>query len=171
MAPTVISPNADRSISALYGNSVTHNFQIINANPSVTADQIEWYFNNSLALRDRTTLYGNTLVFSGDFRRLTISDLNYDIAGRFSVTARNLVGSSSDYVNLIVEGNCSYIYVHTYNNSILKYVCIYHCCYCVINRCCLCMYMCMYLMLLKQCLSTYTAMDIHTCTSLMLVYV
>lgn len=104
VAPTVVSPVANRSISALEGNSVVLNFQVINANPSVTADQMEWYFNNTLALRSRTNLYGNTLAFSADFRRLTISNLNYDIAGRFSVTARNLVGSSSDYVDLIIEG-------------------------------------------------------------------
>ena len=104
MAPTVVSPVSNRSISALEGNSVILDFQIINANPSVTADQIVWYFNNTLMLRYQTTLYGNTLAFSGDFRRLTISNLNYDIAGRISVTARNLVGSSSDYVDLTIEG-------------------------------------------------------------------
>ena len=103
VAPTVVSPVANRSISAIEGNSVVLNFQVINANPSVTTDQIEWYFNDT-ALRYRTNLYGNTLAFSADFRRLTISNLNYDIAGRFSVTARNLVGSSSDYVDLIIEG-------------------------------------------------------------------
>lgn len=103
MAPTVVSPFTNRSISALEGNSVVLHFQINNANPSVTADQIEWYFD-SVALRYRTNLYGNTLAFSGDHRRLTISNLNYDIAGRFSMTARNLVGSSSDYVDLIIEG-------------------------------------------------------------------
>lgn len=104
MAPTVVSPVANRRISALAGNSVTLNFQIVNANPSVTVGQIEWYFNDSLAIRHRTTLYGNTLAFSGDYRTLTISNLNYDITGRFSVTARNLVGSSSDYVDLTIEG-------------------------------------------------------------------
>lgn len=57
-----------------------------------------------MALRHSTTLYGNTLAFSRDFRTLTISNLNYDIAGRISVTARNLVGSNSDYVDLIIEG-------------------------------------------------------------------
>ena len=104
MAPTVVSPGANRTIAALQGDSVTLNFQIINANPSVTADQIEWYFNDTMTLRYLTTLYGNTLAFSRDFRTLTISNLNYDIAGRISVTALNLVGSSNDYVNLIIEG-------------------------------------------------------------------
>ena len=99
-----MSPVANRTIATLQGNSVTLNFQIINANPSVTAAQIEWYFNNTVALRYLTTLYGNTLAFSRDFRTLTISNLNYDIAGRVSVTALNLVGSSSDYVDLIIEG-------------------------------------------------------------------
>lgn len=67
-------------------------------------NEIEWYFNNTVVLRRLTTLYGNTLAFSRDFRTLTISNLNYDIAGRISVTARNLVGSNSDYVDLIIEG-------------------------------------------------------------------
>ena len=104
VAPTVVSPVANRTIAALQGDSVTLNFQIIDANPSVTADQIEWYFNNTMALRHLTTLYGNTLAFSRDFRTVTISNLNYDIAGRISVSARNLVGSNSDYVDLIIEG-------------------------------------------------------------------
>lgn len=104
VAPRVVTPVANRRTSAFEGSSVAINFQIIDANPSVTADQIEWYFNNTLVLRYRTNLYGNTLAFSADFRRLTISNLNYDIAGRFTLTARNLVGSSSDYIDLTIEG-------------------------------------------------------------------
>ena len=114
MAPTVVSPVANRSITAIERNSVTLGFQIINANPSVTANQIEWYFNNNVALRRLTSLHGNTLAFSRDFRTLTISNLNYNIAGRISVTARNLVGSSSDYVNLIIEGQLQFLLKHLY---------------------------------------------------------
>ena len=104
VAPTVVSPVANKTITAYEGNSVTLNFLIINANPPVATSQIEWRLNGSLVLNFRTTVYGNTLAFSGDFTTVTISNLNYDIAGRISFNARNLVGSSNDYVDLIIEG-------------------------------------------------------------------
>ena len=83
-------------------------FQIINANPSVTTNQIQWYFNNTLGIKYRTILYGNILVFTSDLRSLTISSINYDITGRISITAQNTVGSDSDYIDLVIEGLLKY---------------------------------------------------------------
>lgn len=106
VAPTVVSTVINKTITALEGNSVTVQFQIINANPSVTTSQIQWYFNNTLAIKYQTNIFGSILVFSSDLRSLTISNINYNIAGRISVTAQNIVGSSSNYVDLIIEGLC-----------------------------------------------------------------
>ena len=104
VAPTVINPIANKMIRAIEDNSVTLNFEIMNANPPVSANQIKWHLNDSLLLNFETIVYGNTLAFSTDYSELTISNLNYDIAGRISFNAHNLVGSSSDYVDLIIEG-------------------------------------------------------------------
>ena len=108
VAPTIVNTVINKTISALEGNSVTLQFQIINANPSVTTNQIQWYFNNTLAIKYRTNLYGNILVFTSDLRSLTISSINYDITGRISITAQNIVGSDSNYVDLIIEGLLEY---------------------------------------------------------------
>jgi len=104
VAPAVVSTIANKTTTALEGNSITLQFQIVNANPSVTTNQIQWYFNNTLAIKYYTNLYGNILVFSSNLRSLTISNINYDIAGRISITAQNIVGSDRNYVDLIVEG-------------------------------------------------------------------
>ena len=108
VAPTIVNTVINKTISALEGSSVTLQFQIINANPSVTTNQIQWYFNNTLAIKHRTILYENILVFTSDLRSLTISSINYDITGRISITAQNTVGSDSDYIDLVIEGLLEY---------------------------------------------------------------
>ena len=95
-------------------------FQIINANPSITTSQIQWYFNNTLAIKYRTTLFGAVLVFSSDLKSLTISNINYNIAGKISITAQNIVGSDSDYIDIIVEGTYVCMYVRTYVHYYFK---------------------------------------------------
>ena len=104
VAPTIVSTVVNKTISSLEGSSVTLQFQIINANPSITTSQIQWYFNSTLAIKYRTTLFGTVLVFSSDLRSLTISNVNYNIAGKISITAQNIVGSDSDYIDLVIEG-------------------------------------------------------------------
>ena len=108
VAPTIVNTVINKTISALEGSSVMLQFQIINANPSVTTNQIQWYFNNTLAIKYRTILYGNILVFTSDLRSLTIRSINYDITGRISITAQNTVGSDSDYIDLVIEGLLKY---------------------------------------------------------------
>ena len=103
MRPTVESTIGNR-ISVLEGNSVTLSFRILNANPTVTSSQIQWYFNNSVALTPSINLFGNTPRFSNNLWNLIISNVNYNIQGRISMVANNVVGSDTDFIDLIVEG-------------------------------------------------------------------
>ena len=103
--PTVESTIGSR-ISVLEGYSVTLSFRILNANPTVTSSQIRWYFNNSVVLTPLNNLFGNTLMimFSNNLWNLIISNVNYNIQGRISMVANNVVGSDTDFIDLIVEG-------------------------------------------------------------------
>ena len=103
--PTVQSTISERHISELEDNPVTLTFSILNANPAVTTSQILWYFNGSVALRPLNTLFGNALLFSPNYRTLTISNVNYNIQGRISLVANNVVGGDSDYIDLTIEGS------------------------------------------------------------------
>ena len=103
--PTVQSTISERHISELEGERIILTFSILNANPAVTTSQILWYFNGSVALRPLNTLFGNVLVFSNNYRTLTISNINYNIQGRISLVANNVVGGDSDYTDLTIEGN------------------------------------------------------------------
>lgn len=91
----------------------------------MTTNQIQWYFNNTLAIKYRTNLYGNILVFTSDLRSLTISSINYDIAGRISMTAQNAAGSDSDYIDLIIEGLLEYCNAISHNYVDLQYQLVY----------------------------------------------
>jgi len=114
--PTVESAIGS-SISVLEGSSVTLSFRILNANPAVTSSQIQWYFNSSVALRPLNDLLGNALRFINDWS-LKISNINYNIQGRISMVANNVVGGDTDYIDVIVEGNnCTLYLLHILNDT------------------------------------------------------
>jgi len=101
--PTVESTIGSR-ISVLEGNPVTLRFRILNANPAVTSSQIQWYFNNSVALRPLNDLFGSAINFFDNYWSLIIRNVNYNIQGRISMVANNVVGRDTDFIDLIVEG-------------------------------------------------------------------
>jgi len=104
----LVSPTVQKTVespqSVLEENSVTLSFQILNANPLVTTEQIQWYFNGSVPLSSND-LFGTVLRFSNNYWTLKICNVSYDIQGRFSMVASNVAGSDSDYIDVIVEGN------------------------------------------------------------------
>ena len=93
--------------------SVTVSFVILDAYPEVQAQNILWTFtdlngspsfnipSNNLMTNFSTNLTG---VFSGDQLSLTLSDLNNNFEGTYTVMATNEAGSDSSEVILVIEG-------------------------------------------------------------------
>ena len=118
--PTVISTSNNIIIGVEFRN-IQFSFMITSALPSVSSDDIQWYFtqegtNNAVPLipGDDSTHY----QFSED--RLTLRIINITRAGdsgNYSVTASNIVGQSTATIILDVQSKfiASFIYIHVYS--------------------------------------------------------
>ena len=91
--------------------SVTLSFTILDASPVVQTVNIQWTFRDvngnsfNIPTDSTTTTFSNlTGVFSGDRLNLTLSGLNNDFEGMYTMTATNEAGSDSAVVELVIEG-------------------------------------------------------------------
>ena len=102
---------AAEEVVVLEGGSATLQFSIESASPPVELSDIRWYFqptgaNYSINITQQATLPGssNTLVYSNDRLSLTIGQITQQADGRFTLSATNSAGTTSNSTNLIVEG-------------------------------------------------------------------
>ena len=85
------------------GNNVTLSFDISRDVPSVISDEgIEWYLNMD---NGNTVLITQGLRHDFDINKtsLTITNLNLNDQGTYSLNASNIIGSDSDIIFLDVQ--------------------------------------------------------------------
>ena len=106
---------AAEEVVALEGGSATLQFSIESASPQVRLSGIRWYFqptgaNYSIDITQEATLPGSssTLVYSNDGLSLTIGQITRQANGRFTLSATNSAGTTSNSTNLTVEGKSFY---------------------------------------------------------------
>ena len=93
--------------------SVTLTFTISDASPEVQKENIQWTFRDlngnsfNIPINPLTTTFSNLMGnFSSDRLSLTLSGLTNDFEGTYTMTATNEVGSDSETVELVFEGQC-----------------------------------------------------------------
>ena len=110
--PPVVHIEASQSVvTALEHGTFQLSFEILAAHPPVEASGITWRFDDAILLNDLSSLNGAGLSFSADRRTLTITNINYNISGRYFFSAFNGAGRGSNFVFLNVEGThvyCTY---------------------------------------------------------------
>ena len=106
---------ATEEVVVLEGGSATLQFSVESAYPPVQLSDIRWYFqpteaNYSIDVTQQATLPGSssTLVYSNDSLSLTIGQITRQANGRFTLSATNSAGTTSNSTNLIVEGKSFY---------------------------------------------------------------
>jgi len=97
------------------GNSTVLRFNVINAFPPVTIDNVRWLLNrggNITDITNNTMIDNNTLTFESDstthMYSLTISNIQPNYTSRFNLTVSNPAGVDSNFTDLIVEGIPNY---------------------------------------------------------------
>ena len=98
--------------------SVTIAFAILDASPEVQTQNIHWTFtdlkggNSSISTDSLATNFSNlTGLFSGDRLNLTLSGLNSDFEGTYSMTATNEAGSDYSVIALVIEGQWHMLFI------------------------------------------------------------
>ena len=92
--------------------SVTVAFVILDASPEVQTQNIHWTFTDlngnpfNIPTDNMMTNFSTNLtgVFSGDRLNLTLSGLNNNFEGTYTMTATNKAGGDSSEVTLVIEG-------------------------------------------------------------------
>ena len=106
---------AAEEVVALEGGSASLQFSIESASPPIQLSDIRWYFqptgaNYSINITQQATLPGSssTLVYSNDRLSLTIGQITRQANGRFTLSATNSAGTTSNSTYLIVESKSFY---------------------------------------------------------------
>lgn len=93
------------------GNSVVLSFNVINAIPPVTINNVMWLVHREGNFNDITngTMINNTiLTFESNSTTqvysLTISNVQPSYSSRFILSVSNPAGKDSNFINLIIEG-------------------------------------------------------------------
>ena len=111
-------PSVPPTVQAVQGRivglelmNVTLAFTISDTSPEVQTENIQWTFRDlngnsfSIPTGSLTTTFSNLMgVFSGDRLSLTLSGLNNDFEGTYTMTATNEAGSDSAIVEMVLEG-------------------------------------------------------------------
>ena len=107
--PLVILVNA--TVIGVEGNSTVLRFNVINAFPLVTIDNVRWFLNrrgNITDVTNSTMVDGNILTFDSNsavqIYSLTISNIQPNYTSRFLLRVSNPAGVDSNFIDLIVEG-------------------------------------------------------------------
>ena len=103
--PVVQALGSQADVTALEHGTIQLSFEILNAHPPVESSGITWRFNDQISLIGLSSLNEAGLLFSADRRTLTISDINYNISGRYFFSAFNGAGRGSNFITLNVEGS------------------------------------------------------------------
>ena len=101
------------------GRSIVLTFNVINAFPPVTIDNVRWLLNREGIITDitnNTMVDNNTLTFESNSTTqtysLTISNIQPNYTSRFILRVSNPAGVDSNFTDLIVEGIQKYLYLH-----------------------------------------------------------
>ena len=107
--PLVLPVNA--TVIGVERNSTVLRFNVINAFPLVTIDNVRWLLNregNITDVTNSTMIDGNTLTFDSNsaaqMYSLTISNIQPNYTSRFNLSVSNAAGVDSNFIDLIVEG-------------------------------------------------------------------
>ena len=111
MPPVVYIEGSQTVLTALEHGTFQLSFEVLAAHPPVEASGITWRFNDVISLNDLSSLHGAELSFSADRRTLTITNINYNISGRYFFSAFNGAGRGSNFIYLNVEGKHVHIII------------------------------------------------------------
>ena len=109
MPPLVVPVNS--SVIGVEGEEAVLMFNVINAFPPVTIDNVRWLVNREGIITDitnNTMVDNNTLTFESNSTTqtysLTISNIQPNYTSRFILRVSNPAGVDSNFTDLIVEG-------------------------------------------------------------------
>ena len=128
LVPPLVVPES-RSVIGVEGNSTVLRFNVINAFPPVTIDNVRWLLSREGIVRDitnSTMVDNNTLTFESNsttqMYSLTISNIQENYTSMFNLTVSNPAGTDSNFIILLVEGiqntTCNIqVFTHMYVRS------------------------------------------------------
>ena len=81
-------------------------FQIVNASPSVTPDNIKWFFQplNDTLPKIEIVDDGVTYMFTSDNLNLTVMNVSNEVEGTYTIEVQNEAGMDSGRVTIVIEG-------------------------------------------------------------------
>ena len=101
----------DSTVIGVEGEEAVLTFNVINAYPPVTIDNVRWLLNREGIITDitnNTMVDNNILTFKSNSTTqtysLTISNIQPNYTSRFNFTVRNPAGLDSNFIDFIVEG-------------------------------------------------------------------
>ena len=107
--PLVLPVNA--AVVGVERNSIVLRFNVVNAFPPVTIDNVRWLLNrggNITDITNSTMVDSNILTFDSNsadqMYSLTISNIQPNYTSRFILRVSNPAGVDSNFIYLIVEG-------------------------------------------------------------------
>ena len=128
LVPPLVIP-ANPSVIGVEGEEAVLTFNVTNAFPPVTIDNVRWLLNregNIADITNNTMVNNNILTFesnsSTQIYSLTVSNIQPNFTSRYILSVRNPAGVDSNFINLIVEGTDSnllntQVFTHMYVRS------------------------------------------------------
>ena len=119
LVPPLVVP-LNSSVIGVEGNSIVFTFNVINAFPPVTINNVRWLLNregNITDITNSTMVDNNTLIYifetnsTTQMYSLTISNIQPNYTSRINLTVSNPAGMDSSFTDIIVEGNSKYYLV------------------------------------------------------------
>ena len=108
-SPLIMSENS--SVTGVEGRSIVLTFNVFDAFPPVTIDNVRWLLNREGIITDitnNTMVDNNILTFESNSTTqtysLTISNIQPNYTSRFILRVSNPAGVDSNFTDLIVEG-------------------------------------------------------------------
>ena len=112
-SPPSVPPTVQPVLGRVVGLELMHvtlAFVILDASPAVQAQSVHWTYGSvhgtsvSIPSDSLTATFSNlTGMFSDDRLNLTLSGLNNDFEGTYTMTATNEAGSTSASIQLLIE--------------------------------------------------------------------
>lgn len=84
--------------------SINLTFVIERSSPEVSLDDITWIFTNNTGESQQIS-NSSKRVFSSDYRSLTLTRIQHEDEGQYTLIASNPAGTNLATINLTVQGN------------------------------------------------------------------
>ena len=111
LVPPLVVP-VNSSVIGVEGEEAVLAFNVNNAFPPVTIDNVRWLLNregNIIDITTNTMVDGNILTFENNFATqmysLTISNIQPNYTSRFILSVSNPAGMDSNFIDFIIEGS------------------------------------------------------------------